>query len=319
MDDIGSASAQNLLAPIGFLELELTDRCQLTCGLCCTESGPAKSHGTMSTTDWEKVIDSAPAVGVRKIQLIGGEPTLHPDFTHLLGRVLDNGLEVEVFSNLYNIPGRLWRVFERPRVSLATSYYSDIAAEHDEVTNRRGSHFRTRASIVEALRRGIPIRAGIIQVTEHQRVEQARAELETLGVRRVRVDRMRAVGRAAATRPPSTKELCGRCGDGRASISANGEVRMCLLARFLPSAGNVRSTSLADIFAGGTWQRLVALVPRRRGTMGCNPDSDGNDCSPAETIPPARRLGANDPAPATHLAADPREETHSDHALATLR
>jgi hypothetical protein len=58
-------------------------------------------------------------------------------------------------------------------VSLATSYYSDLAAEHDKVTGRRGSHARTRANIAQAVARQIPIRAGIIGILDHQRVQQA--------------------------------------------------------------------------------------------------------------------------------------------------
>ncbi|MCU1380500.1 MAG: radical protein, partial [Acidimicrobiales bacterium] len=170
----------------------------------------------------------------------------------------------------------------------------DDSGEHDRLTQRSGSHARTRAAIVEALARQIPLRVGIIDLGGGQRAEQARAELEQLGVTRIRVDRVRGVGRstASAGMAPNVGELCGRCGDGRAAVSCDGEVRMCVLSRFLPSAGNVRRTSLADIFAGAAWRNLLAQVPRRASVTACNPDSDGNDCSPAETIsPPVARDG----------------------------
>ncbi|MFC4056684.1 SPASM domain-containing protein [Planomonospora corallina] len=49
---------------------------------------------------------------------------------------------------------------------------------------------------------------------------------------------------------PNVGELCGRCGDGRAAVSWDGDVRMCVLSRFLTPAGNVRETPLVEIFAG---------------------------------------------------------------------
>ncbi|MBC6447570.1 radical SAM protein [Actinokineospora sp. HBU206404] len=61
-----------------FLWLELTGRCQLNCTHCYADSGPSKSHGAMTTSDWLLLIDDAAEIGVREIQFIGGEPTLHP-------------------------------------------------------------------------------------------------------------------------------------------------------------------------------------------------------------------------------------------------
>lgn len=281
------------LTSVRFLELELTNRCQLSCLHCYADSGSAQGHGAMTRADWEQLLDSAPAAGVSKVQLIGGEPTTHPDFSRLLRHALGVGLRVEVFSNLLHVTEPLWELFTRPGVELATSCYSDQAVEHDRITRRPGSHERTRAAIVEALRRGIPLKVGIIDLGHGQRTEQARAELERLGVIRIRVDRMRGIGRAAAHRAvvPTVGELCGRCGDGHAAVSCDGDVRMCVLSRFLPSTGNVRTTPLADILTGAKWRELRAQVPHRRTATSCNPDStpcnhdsDGNDCSPAETL-----------------------------------
>jgi hypothetical protein len=81
-----------------------------------------------------------------------------PDLVH---RALDPGLEVEVFSNLVHVPPQLWEIFAQPSVQLATSYYSDDAAEHEGITKGRGSHARTKANITEALRRSIPLRVGL--------------------------------------------------------------------------------------------------------------------------------------------------------------
>jgi MoaA/NifB/PqqE/SkfB family radical SAM enzyme len=57
----------------------------------------------MARDDWFRVIDDASMMGVEMVQLIGGEPTLHPDFTALVERVLDKGVAVEVYSNLVKV------------------------------------------------------------------------------------------------------------------------------------------------------------------------------------------------------------------------
>src|SRR5438045_3225579 len=69
-----------------FLWLELTGRCNLHCVHCYADSSPTSNHGTMTTHDWEVVLDQAQELGVRKVQFIGGEPTLHPGFRELVIR-----------------------------------------------------------------------------------------------------------------------------------------------------------------------------------------------------------------------------------------
>ncbi|HEX5567782.1 MAG TPA: radical SAM protein [Streptomyces sp.] len=267
-----------------FLELEITGRCQLACTHCYAGSGPTGDHGAMSADDWLSVISQAADMGVTEVQFIGGEPTLHPDVTELLDHAISRGLKAQVFSNLVHIREEVWDRLSCPAVSLATSYYSDLADEHGRVTRRPASHTRTRNNIARAVKAGIPIKVGIIDTFEGQRVHQARAELEALGVRRIHIDRQRGVGRAATVTAPTVSELCGRCGVGRAAIGPHGQVWACVLSRFLPAAGNVLVTPLRDILEGPRLAALVDQIPTRPGATACNPNSDGSDCSPAETI-----------------------------------
>lgn len=263
------------------LDLELTGRCPLACLHCYAESGPTGAHGTMTLTDWLSVLEQGAALRVTHVQLIGGEPTTHPAFAQILTAALDYGLNVEVFTNLIHV--RDWGLYERPGVTLATSYYSDRAEQHDRVTGRPGSHQRTRANIAEALRRSIPLRASVIDVGDGQRTHQARRDLLDLGVGFVRIDRARSVGRGSALRgsAPDLSQLCGRCGNGKAAINPNGDLWPCVMSRWMV-AGNVLQNTLADIIGGPKWRDLVATIPAPRSVRACNPDQDGNDCGPAE-------------------------------------
>ena len=186
------------LEPVWFLELELTLACQLRCGHCYNKSSPAGSHGSMTRYDWEQVIGAAPAAGIRRVQLIGGEPTMHPDFLPLAEYVLRAGLELQVFSNLYHVTPALWELYAKPRVTLATSYYSDVAELHDGVTRQPRSHKRTRAAIVRALECGIPLKVAIVDTFEGQRAYEAHAEMVALGV----PTSPRSIGCAVSDEPP---------------------------------------------------------------------------------------------------------------------
>lgn len=233
--------------PLAFLWLEITGRCQLRCEHCYAESGPEGTHGTMTAEDWRRVLDEAAVLGVRDVQLIGGEPTLHPELPRLVRHALALGLGVEVYSNLARtIPEELWGVFAFPGVRLATSYYATDAPVHDAITTRRGSHRRTRANIDEARRRGIPLRAGVVAVDENQDVSATVAHLEALGIVDIGVDQLRQVGRGMRDARPEVEQLCGRCADGSLAVSPTGEVWPCVFARWL-ALGNVREIGLAAI------------------------------------------------------------------------
>jgi pyruvate-formate lyase-activating enzyme len=195
---------------VSFLWLELTGRCGLRCTHCYAGSGTEGTHGSMTSDDWQSVITSAGELGIGMVQFIG-EPTLHPQFAELLAYAIGAGLAVEVYSNLTHVKDAWWDLLARPNVCLATSYYSDLAAEHDAITGRSGSHARTLANIRHAVALQIPVRAGIVAVHGGQRTGQARAELESIGVTRVRTDKVRALGRAASLGVPDVSQLCGKC------------------------------------------------------------------------------------------------------------
>lgn len=264
------------MTDLRFAWLEITGKCQLSCTHCYADSGPHGGGGTMRTWDWSRVVDQLAELGVRSVQFIGGEPTLHPDLPELVDHALDAGLGVEVFSNLVHVGPRLWDSFSRPGVRLATSYYSDTAAQHEAITRRRGSHARTRANIAEALNRDIPVRAGVIDVRSsgtigRQRTRAAQADLRQLGVADVGVDRLRGVGRGANA-SPSADQLCGRCGDGAVAISASGEVWPCVFARWIP-LGNILDTDLGTILSTATFTSTAIAGPS------CWPQGGGS-CAP---------------------------------------
>jgi len=237
----------------------------------------------MTRGEWIDTLDQALAYGIRDVQFVGGEPTLHPDFPALVDHALTIGLRVEVFSNLVHVSDECWEVFRREGLSLATSYYSDRAHEHDAVTRRR-SHHRTRANIATARRLDIPVRVGVIVTDDHHDTDAARRDLASLGVAGIRVDHVRPFGRGARGRAPDAANLCGRCGDGRAAVGPTGEVSPCVFSTWM-GVGNVRNTSLASILGGPAMQVANASIRARSGGDDdgddeCTPGFPGSECTP---------------------------------------
>ena len=181
-----------------------------------------------------------------------------------------------------HVTGEMWEAFSRFGVSLATSYYSDDPAQHAAITGRP-SHDRTRSNIAEALRRGIPLRVGVIDLGDGQHAEAARTDLIDLGVPAIGYDRLRQVGRGVRDGQADAAQLCGRCGDGVAAISPDGSVWPCVFSRWLP-VGNVLEAELAAILEGPDAQRVRAELAATFATRldleaACQPKCEPN-CAP---------------------------------------
>src|SRR5216683_4842674 len=234
---------QNTISQTKFLWLEVTGLCQLECVQCYAGSGPGGTHGSLTAGDWKALISEAAHSGVEMVQFIGGEVTLYPGLAELARHALADGLRVEIFSNLVHISAEQWEMLSLPGISLATSWYTDDPSQHAAITGR-DTWRQTKANIIKALERQIPLRAGIIDgIIPAQRAQEARALLESLGVSSIRTDRVREFGRGSIPAPGQT---CGGCGRGRAAILPDGTVVPCPMSRWRV-AGNVRTGKLAAL------------------------------------------------------------------------
>lgn len=282
---------------LDFIWLEITGRCNLECVHCYADSGPARplSEG-MELEDWMGALDEAAGLGCRRVQFIGGEPTLHPGLPRLIEHARAAGYEeVCVYTNGTHFTEAVKAAFVAHGVSLAVSVYGSSGEVHDPITQRRGSFEKTHRAIRWAVEAGLAVRAGVVEmaVNAHD-MPGTRRMLEEAGVHAVNVDRLRGLGRGSGERPgqPKLKELCGRCGSGKVCVSSSGEIYPCVFARFAP-LGHVREGGLAAAFAGAPLRRFrEALIeshgggpagqraPLDRLRVACNPETPAGDCNP---------------------------------------
>jgi MoaA/NifB/PqqE/SkfB family radical SAM enzyme len=304
-----NAQGVSMMNGLRFLWLEITAKCNLLCSHCYADSGPQGDlYGDMSYDDWTRVIDEAGDLGCRAVQFIGGEPTMHPRLDDLVDHANHRGFDfIEVFTNATRLGKNLIGCFQRGGVHVATSFYSDDPAVHEQITQGEGSWQRTVHGIETVLAAGLPIRVGVIE-TERNAGHGPRAIefLKGLGVREVRMDRERGVGRGRLIRLGGEgeryEELCGQCWKGKLCVTSSGEVFPCVFARATPLgdshsglSGILRTAKLTNfrrkvraMHEPGAAASATAVLDVRSQEWcppALNPDCPPDSCSPAACSP----------------------------------
>jgi MoaA/NifB/PqqE/SkfB family radical SAM enzyme len=239
---------------LDFLWLEITSRCNLTCAHCYASSGPhLPLTERMTFADWCRVMRDARAAGCRRVQFIGGEPTIHPDLARLVEHAARVGFRHrEVFTNATLLRDDLLRTFRECGVLVHFSFYSCDPAVHDQITGQKGSFERTVAGIRQLVRNRIRVAAGVINLPHNAtHYKNTQKFLRRLGVRAIAADRVRGIGRGEqfVSQARASGELCGYCWSGKLCIDSNGDAHPCVFSRFV-SLGNVLDEGLDSIVSG---------------------------------------------------------------------
>jgi radical SAM protein with 4Fe4S-binding SPASM domain len=280
---------------LSFLWLELTNRCNLRCVHCYTESDPwSGDRDLLTVEDYESVMGQAYELGCRKIQLIGGEPQLNPSFKRLLRRSVDGGFEfVEVFTNLTRLDDETLEFSAANGVHFATSVYSDDPAVHDAVTGVRGSHRRTIRNLRRLIAAGVQIRAAVIAIDDDpdgaERTRRFVAELGADASNRSSAPREFGRGEELVGKAASLSGLCGHCWNGNLAVAPDGSVFPCVMARQW-TVGDIADQSLDEIVRGDALARLRREIhdtvwrPRVVGAP-CQPAYCHQTCQPDLSCP----------------------------------
>jgi len=262
--------------PVDFLWLELTNRCNLQCIHCYADSGPKAEKGTLTTADYIGLMTEAFALGCRRVQFIGGEPTLYRDLPVLIRTARQMGFDfIEIYTNLTILPEELLECFVANRVHVATSVYGPAGERHDAITLVDGSFEKTIRNLRRIIKAGLPVRASIIEMeTNAGYTDSTVAFLRGIGVPNVSVGALRHIGRGAACESSEMSELCGNCAGATLCVSPTGVVSPCIMSKQW-AVGSIRDASLSDLATGDslreTRQRIYDAVVSRQGGAGCMP------------------------------------------------
>jgi MoaA/NifB/PqqE/SkfB family radical SAM enzyme len=237
---------------LDFLWLELTTQCNMQCVHCYNESSPTPDRPSLlSPDDYKRILDDAAAIGCRKVQFIGGEPTLRKDLSELIAHSRKRDFQyVEVYTNAIRLNERLLSCFVAHSVRVGTSIYADDPKIHDQITRRKGSHRATLENLRRCLDAGLLVRVGVTAMASNrERVGATVRMLNEMGVKDVGVDDVRGIGRGrdmVDAKSGCLHELCGACWQGSLCVASDGSVSTCVMSKEL-AVGSVRENSLPDI------------------------------------------------------------------------
>ena len=300
------------MATLDLLWLELTSICNLECVHCYADSGPRRSRDALlDQSDYQDLIRQAARLSCRRLQFIGGEPTLVAFLPRLLEQARQCSIdEVEVFTNATHLSDELVSSLECNGVDVAVSFYSDVAEVHDSITGRRGSHAATVSGLRRLLDAGVRTRVCVIEMQGNAgHFEGAKRYLESIGVSDVTHDKVRRLGRALPLSwhrsiddgldpvervnhdtdlEACASQLCGECGNGRLAVLHNGSVSPCVMARQF-KLGSIKSESVEAVLEGSVLRTFLSRLrslprhdqpaPRRYLSTGGD-DPKSPQCSP---------------------------------------
>lgn len=135
---------------LDFAWIEITNRCNLRCVHCYNEHGMIPK--TVLTLDaFKHIVDQLCSIGIKKVQLIGGEPfLLKRDLMFSMMDYLSPRVKgFELFTNGTIATREDWTEIKGryPNVSIATSLHSYLKEEHEKVTQVEESFNKTKQTI----------------------------------------------------------------------------------------------------------------------------------------------------------------------------
>lgn len=111
-----------------YIQLYPTVRCNRDCSFCFNRSVPPAKD--MPFADFKVLVEKLKALGVRTIDIMGGEPTLHEDLLRLIRYSLQEGMNLNLSSNGTDLLQLAGIMEKYPRVKVGVSI-NDRKSAHD--------------------------------------------------------------------------------------------------------------------------------------------------------------------------------------------
>lgn len=249
-----------------FAWIEITQNCNLICRHCYENASREARKQEMTVPDFKYVIDKLQESGVKRIQLVGGEPLIHSQIKELVKYVTGKFDSIEIYTNGTLLNDEMIEYFKRNNISLAFSVYSDEACIHDYVTQTKGSYEITSRNIKKVIEKGIKIRVasvemkGISKFDFFDKTVPYRSDLPRLTGRadlslyNVDMLRRKLITKETFKKPISAdtyfkNKQCHNCFGDRFYIDCNMNVYPCAMERRVVY-GNMKDHDVKELISG---------------------------------------------------------------------
>ena len=283
---------------ISFAWIEVTTACNLKC-IHCYEGESLTKATEMPIETFVKIVDELYNYGVRKIQLIGGEPLTACALKDFLDYAVGRFDFIEVYTN-GTLINQMWvEYFKQHKINVALSVYSYEEKWHEKVTGEPGSWQKTNSAIKmladadvkyrvrNVLIKGIPLgckNTCLYSLNENKDVVRmvGRANVNLLSVENIKKRLITKQRFTVSVSKSQVARMVGghNCFSNHLYFDVHGEVYPCVMERRM-SHGNIRSAHLAQLLKPGILRFNKDCVTECRQCefryfcFDCRPDSMG--------------------------------------------
>lgn len=272
----------DIISPINVC-VEITKRCPLKCLHCYNDSGKAKGY-EMTFSEVKYVLDTLQQLGVQKIMITGGEPTIRKDFCKIVKYACDRFVAVSVGSNGYLITNEMAMLLSECKKNLVVQISVDGTESHHNEIRGVPDSFEKAINAIKILREykiavtvastlnqknfsdmeeiaDIVCNAGALQLSFAVTTNQGRArknrlyhgiDLNCLFERAVKLKELYVnkgmyvqIDEEVPKGINTNPDYCG-AGISQIAIRENGDVSPCL--SFFYTYGNILTENATDIF-----------------------------------------------------------------------
>jgi len=134
------------------MKIEVTQKCPLVCAHCSSNATPNATQ-QMKVTDALHLTSQAINIGIKELDISGGEPLIWPGIIDLVKMCSENGVKTSVYSS-GNVRDCQIILAELRKVGLSKiifSIFGSSAHTHEQITRIRGSFLQTMSSIDRAI------------------------------------------------------------------------------------------------------------------------------------------------------------------------
>jgi len=285
--------------------IEMTDNCNLVCKHCYRNAGP----GMDNYLPWDvlqRAIEDFYEMGVKTIEMTGGDPTMHPHFDEALQQCVERFDLVAVITNGIELSDRAIKLLSRENTICQIDLDGSTPEMHDELRGVVGAHAGAINAARKLNKQGARFRVAmsVHQGNVHQ-VEAVAQQAQELGAQWFGASPIVDVGRASSSLkslnmdemrelvsaierlqdcmpeefirmepplPDSSNEIHhNNCGAGSRSITLapNGDLRPCAMyeQKYI-SFGNITEESVEEIFTKDIVYKFSTLPAPQRAICG---------------------------------------------------
>ena len=186
--------------------IELTNRCNLSCGHCFDERHAAT--GDLSLEILKRVLRDGKSCGIEQMSFTGGEPTIHRRFEEIIDLVSQAGYPFSFVSNGASFP-RIYRLLvERRSWFLGVTFSLDGAQQETQDRLRgKGSYRSVMRAISICAFKQLPFTLNMVLTAENRNEIEEMVELaERLGSHGVRFGHLMPTSETALRKLDLTPE-----------------------------------------------------------------------------------------------------------------